>query len=454
MTPVPPVHSLTAWLLDHERELPPAGVLRAANLAAYAYAVLPPEHPVRPALRGDYLAALARHQQIKRALLPLVTHWNAAGIVPLVFKGFHLAELVYAAPGMRFHGDVDLLVPPEHAAAASALAREAGWAEEDNSALAGRPYLHGVCSLYAPAGAACVDLHRWILHSELPWTRVQRRVTEAVWARAEPREWEGARLHVPAPVDALLVGLVLQRCWGDRWQLKPHDVLDVRVLTARLGITREALHERARELRMERTLAIFLARCDPAAARLALRPPTRAERRRWDRATIPERGLVGAYARAVRRVRNFPRALAGLVHALPSLVAARRALRRHRDVERLLDALTPRSPPARPRGSIVRRDRLVRGVLRGVQLCPRNRDGDCLLRALALCHALWREGWPARFVSGVRREGGALRGHAWVELDGRVLTALYESANRQRYAVLVEYPRSAVPGEAAAGGAP
>ncbi|HEY9514841.1 MAG TPA: hypothetical protein VIQ74_04100, partial [Gemmatimonadaceae bacterium] len=66
MTPAQPTHSLAAWLLDHARETPPESVLRATNLAAYAYAALPPKHPARPALLPDYLAALARHERIKR----------------------------------------------------------------------------------------------------------------------------------------------------------------------------------------------------------------------------------------------------------------------------------------------------------------------------------------------------------------------------------------------------
>lgn len=97
--------------------------------------------------------------------------------------------------------------------------------------------MHGVCSLYGPMGAACVDMHRWVIHCVLPWNRVQRRITEAVWERAETLEWAGARVRVPAPVDSLLVGLVLQRCWGDRWLLKPHDALDFRLITERLGDT-------------------------------------------------------------------------------------------------------------------------------------------------------------------------------------------------------------------------
>lgn len=440
MIPVRPDHtSLAAWLLGHAGEvLPPAAVLRASKLAAYAYAALPPGNHGRAELRPDYLAALTRHEQIKRELVPLIQRWNAKGIEPLLFKGFHLAELVYPVPGMRHHGDVDLLVRPEQAALASELAQGEGWAEEHNSARAGRPYMHGVCSLYGPRGATCVDLHRWVIHCVLPWNRVQRRISEAVWDRSDPLEWAGTRIRVPAPVDALLVGLVLHRSWGDHWVVKPHDVLDFRFITERLGVTRASLLERASELRVSRTLSQFLARCDPEAGVLELRTPTHGEIRRWDRAVLGERGFVNSYERPLRRMRNLPQALAGFARAIPSLVAAHRALARRGDVDALLQSLTPRTA-SRPRCSPAWRDRLVIEVLRGARHFPRDPDGDCLLRSLALCHLLWHEGWPARFVSGVRRDGGAVQGHAWVELDGRVLTELYESGNRQRYSVLVEY---------------
>ncbi|HYR11820.1 MAG TPA: lasso peptide biosynthesis B2 protein [Longimicrobium sp.] len=46
----------------------------------------------------------------------------------------------------------------------------------------------------------------------------------------------------------------------------------------------------------------------------------------------------------------------------------------------------------------------------------------CLVRALALHRLLVRDGIPgARIRLGVRREGGGLAAHAWVELDGAVL---------------------------------
>lgn len=433
--------ALVAWLLDPARPCPPPALLRAAGLAAYAYTALAPEAAERAELRGDYLAALSRHQRIRSELLPLLAAWREAGIGALLFKGFHLAEFVYPVPGARFHGDVDVLVRPGDAERAARIARERGWREEANTAEAGQPFHHNVCSLYGPGGAACVDLHRWALHSPLPWNRVQRRITEAVWARSRVREWEGVPIREMDAVDALLVGLVLQRCWGgERWHLKPHDVLDSGVLFERCGIGRDRLWERARELGAARTLRIFLGRCDPAAGVLDLAPPPPASLRRWDRAAFPERGPLGRGQNALIHLRSLRGTAVHTLAALPVVREARRALGRGLGIRELLGALTPPAPP-RTRGSVERRRATVRGIRLAVRLLPgRNPRGDCLVRSLATYAALRRQGWPVAFVSGVRRDVDGVVGHAWVELEGAVLRELDEPRNRERYTVNLEHP--------------
>ena len=45
----------------------------------------------------------------------------------------------------------------------------------------------------------------------------------------------------------------------------------------------------------------------------------------------------------------------------------------------------------------------------------------CLLLSLTLHHWLRREWLPSRLRIGVRKDGGALLAHAWVELDGQVV---------------------------------
>jgi hypothetical protein len=60
--------------------------------------------------------------------------------------------------------------------------------------------------------------------------------------------------------------------------------------------------------------------------------------------------------------------------------------------------------------------------------------GNCYERSLLLYRFLSETGADASLVFGMRREAGRLAGHAWIEMDGRVLadptTAAYESVFR------------------------
>lgn len=436
--------SLAAFVLGHG-EPPSPATLRGAGLAAYAHAVLPAEHPARAALRGDYLGALARHVAIEREVVPLFAAWRAAGIEALCFKGFALATWWYPVAGTRFHGDVDVALRAADLPRAAAIAAAAGWREELSSAADGRPYVHGAYVLQRPGGAAMVDVHRFVIHSSTPWTRVPRRITDAVWAASRERTIGDVAVREPDPVDAVIL-LALQRCWGgDRWHLQAHDALDVRILCDGAGITRDALAARARELGCARTLELFLARCDPEGGVFDLERPAREAVRQWRRAIRKESGVAILVALPIHRALRAPGALADTVRALAPVWRVRRALDRERDVRRLLASLTAQASPAQPpaRGGIPplhAREHVVRGVRWATQLLPLGAHGRCLVRSLALYVELRRAGWPVVFVSGVRRDAERVAGHAWVELDGRVLPELGEPNNRSLYAVNLRYP--------------
>src|SRR5262249_39801475 len=121
------------------------------------------------------------------------------------------------------------------------------------------------------------------------------------------RWWDWIDVREPSPVDMLLVGLVLRRCWSsDDWNIKPQDVVDFRYIVSRFDVTRDALWGRARTLRCERTLAAFLERCDPDDGRLHLTPVTAPDRRRLRRRAFPERGLLGPPELFMSRVLRIP----------------------------------------------------------------------------------------------------------------------------------------------------
>jgi hypothetical protein len=426
---------------------PPAEVLRGARLASYACTVLPPDHPLRSELRPHYLAALLRHQQIRAELVPLLSAWQGAGVDVLLFKGFYLAEFVYPDPGGRFYGDVDVLIRPAAVVRAAAIASQLGWVPESRTSSAVGERAHVALGLFRPDGASILDVHRFVIQSShRSWSRAPRRITEAVWEAAESRQWEGTVIWTPRPVDSLLVGLILQRSWADRWAIKPHDPVDFRYLRDRAGVSRDELRARAAELRCERTLSRFLDRCDPDAQRLLLRPPSKAEQLSLDLSVGLERA-PREIERLVSRLDSVLYLLVDIPRAVPALLKVVRARRREHDIRALLQQLTP-SPPSGRAPSVATRVRTVRALRWLTRLLPLSKKGHCLPRSLAIYYELRRQGWPVSFKTGVRRGGEGILGHAWVELDGRVLPELLEPGVSAMYAESFRYP----PRAATAGG--
>ena len=368
--------------------------------------------------RRECLAALARHHDIKREIVPLIAAWRDAGIETLLYKGFFLAEFVYPSPGSRFHGDVDVLIRAQHAHEALRIARAAGWHQRWHPRRTGAPDGGALFDLYRPDGAAQLDVHQLLVPAARWWKRRQRRITEAVWSRSEVRTWEGTGVRLPAAADAIVVNLALERAVADgAVGLKPADATDLALLLERGALTTEDLHQRARELGCPRTLTEFLA----LSARATVAAPTRASRLaslRWRLAGAWESGYVHVPT-LVLRLARAPALVWDIARALPVLIRVRRALRSHRDVRAVLANLTPAAPV--PRRSARARWRTVRAIHWAHRLLPL---GGCLPQALAIYAALRAQGWKVEFVSGVRRDPAGLHGHAWVEEDGGLLREL------------------------------
>ncbi len=409
---------LTAFLLSRG-EPPSPAALRAANLGPYAYAALGGDHPDRPFYGSEFLASLGRHEEIKREVGPLFAAWNEAGIEVLLFKGFPLAEYVYPVPGARFHGDVDVVLRPRDLIHAGRVAARLGWSGRPSPMEAPLPHSHLAYNLYRPGGNAWLDVQRYVVHCAGLRSVRQRRLTEAVWERAIECEFEDTRVRQPHPVDAALVCLLVHRAWGSEgWGLKPHDLLDLRFLSERAGVTRAALEARA-------------ASWDAAA---------RSQRcwngviRGWDGSAMGRPRALQAWALDLRTASEHAplRAERALVRAArtPGLITGR-AAGAARSARRP-PGPSPRAGPApaarlgnadgdrpAPRCLTTRESMgLVRGIRWGERLLPRGDPGGCVVRSLALYRALRLRGLPVTFVSGVRREAGTrssvTRGSNWM----------------------------------------
>ncbi|HYR12219.1 MAG TPA: lasso peptide biosynthesis B2 protein [Longimicrobium sp.] len=429
---------VATWLLGRG-DLPPAEELRAANLGAYAYTALAEDHPERVRLRLDFMSSVARSLCHKRTMLPLLDAWQRAGIPVLLFKGFHLSEFLYPVRGARAFADVDVLLRPESADAARRVAEREGWGVDYDSGEVGQPHFHTAFELIHPTTGVWVDVHRYALGAMTPGLRLKRRVTDAVWARARERDWEGVRVWEMDPVDALLVGLVLGRAWGaDGWAVKAHDAVDWRLLREQAGTGDAQLERRARELGCARTLQLFRERFDPDGGRLELGRPSRGWVRRARALSMAECFQLGA---TLLRATSAPGIAADVAATLPYVYRAVRAVRRLPDLRELLPSLTPPAGGAAASGPAVgRRFRTSRGVRWAARLLRTASGCDGLVRSLALYAALREQGWAVSFVSGVPREGGRATSHAWLELDGRVLPELREFTNGDLYREDFRYP--------------
>lgn len=315
----------------------PPPSLDAVQQATLSGAVLArfPEHPDHTPLRHNALRAVARHLAVKAALRDLIEVWNQADIEPLMLKGFYLAEFVYPSPSQRLYADVDLFIEPERVAEACGMATRLGWTvvwrdgEPDNlwSARSSGYHGHEAAKVRHARLDIELDIHRRLVHNSdnrVPCFGVQARLTAAAVTKASPVIWEGVRVRLPQPVDAVVFGLALNRCWGsDTWRIKPRDYLDLEALRAKYALQRSVIVMRARELGVGRTVAIYLSRCDPYHGRLMLlRHGWRA--RWWNLQVLSERGphdtirdtmaLVEAFEDAFTLVRVLPLARHAIRH--------------------------------------------------------------------------------------------------------------------------------------------
>lgn len=299
------------------------GQLRKQKLAAYAYTVLPETDSRRAQLKSDFVLASMHHLKVRSSLIPLFKAWADADLKALVFKGFFLAEFVYDNPAQRAYGDVDILINPNDAAKAAELARELGWREvwraglETDAAPADK-ISHEVLHLEHPHYPIRLDVHGQVTHVVNSNASVQTQITRAFWQRAEKHSWEGTSVYLPGLADALLVGLVMNRCWSaDDWQLKPQDYLDFKVLVAK-GLSEPELFDRAKELRCAKTYRLFLERCNPFSQKLDLKQPTAKQRWLWEMQIVFERGMP----RLERRFSFISYLVIDSLWALPSFLLA------------------------------------------------------------------------------------------------------------------------------------
>jgi Uncharacterised nucleotidyltransferase/Transglutaminase-like superfamily len=433
------MNALESFLLGitPAKDLPP-GLMTDFRLSPLFYSSLPADHPEKPKFRNAFLAATARHALIKSHVLELVQAWNAAGIVPMIFKGFMLAEFVYDLPAIRFYGDVDIIIQEEDAARAAKIASKLpNWVEVWNRSDTVLPNIHEESHLSTRDHSTRVDLHRFALHT-YAMTRNARRLTTEMRLGASQISWEGCQVALPSAEDAALLGIVLSRMWDELPGIKPHDVLDLAILSKKWDLNREALISRAQHFGLMKPLETFLAQCNPWEQKLDFKPLSKDKRLTWRNSFPADWQLEWRFARLNRLLRIVPTIL-DVASQYFNVVRVKKLLRQKTDLYEIVEANEP-NPRERPNKSLKHLERIVRGIHWTLTLIGPRTDA-CVPRALAVYNSLKAEGHDVVFVSGVRRNNGKLEGHAWVELNGISMDAFNDTPSAQIFKENFRYPK-------------
>jgi Uncharacterised nucleotidyltransferase len=162
------------------------------------------------------------HQTITASL---VARLDEAGIRAVPLKGPFLAEALYGDPGLRFSGDLDLLVDPAQLDEAVDLLMANGYgATTDLVWQNGLPLLHHALPAEQPE-LPPIDLH-WRIH----W--YETRFSLGMLARSEPDPLRGRRLRIDDELTALLLfyarnsltGLRLPADLAAWWDARGHEL--------------------------------------------------------------------------------------------------------------------------------------------------------------------------------------------------------------------------------------
>lgn len=159
-----------------------------------------------PKATGEFLEAVLflnadRNAQIRNGVISLGRALNDSGMVPLLLKGSGLLlGEVYPHPGMRFIGDIDLLLEADQLHRAREILMGSGYrpiAEGDY------PHLHQMPMLIHETSGIGVELHR------LPITQSLATLAPVpdLIDRAQLLHINGSAFRLPAPTDRIALAI-------------------------------------------------------------------------------------------------------------------------------------------------------------------------------------------------------------------------------------------------------
>ena len=114
-------------ILQRDAELLCAAGLGPLASAAIARQQMLADDDANALLKGAALTSALIYKQTHDAVCNVITELNRVDVTPALLKGISVADRYYQPPSARIMGDVDLLIPADHANAAQGALRDMGY---------------------------------------------------------------------------------------------------------------------------------------------------------------------------------------------------------------------------------------------------------------------------------------------------------------------------------------
>ncbi len=161
-------------------------------------ALLPPDDPMLPLIRGCYRRAVYHNRMLRARAASLLAQFATAGIPTMVSKGGVLGSVYYRDLGLRPMNDFDVLVPRNRAVEAIRLLLAAGW-------FSTQPMPEALPNAYHSACFRSPDLLDFDLHWHLLPEACFAGAEDPAWQAAEPLSIDGATTAALCATDLLVV---------------------------------------------------------------------------------------------------------------------------------------------------------------------------------------------------------------------------------------------------------
>lgn len=416
--------------------------IQAMRLSGAIRTKLPPQHALREPLRADALQQATRHSLIRADIRQLLAIWQEHQIPALLIKGFYLSEFEYTTNSERFYGDVDIVVPhdPIIINRACQLALAHGWRTDDLFVNLD-DWKHEIGHLYSPSGHTRIDLHRFVVAYPTGGASLKQAedITSNFWQRSRIVDWQGIKVNIPNPKDAVIINLMLARLLGDLARLKPADYFDFVQLLKNNQLTLNGLEQHATKLGLLSVWREYLKYCSPLHQNFCL------DSNVTQIALCKIMRSIG-FNGELARLRFFGKFFIDNFNILPlvlyDILVSMWAIKKGGDPRKYLQDWDKQlKPNLQRRISYTHVTKIILAINWMVKkLHPKQKlKGTCLPRAYASYRALTRLGHPVVFINGVAKGQNSILSHAWIEDDRGAIESYGEPFNRDNYTVLFEH---------------